>query len=702
MIGATAVVRRADEIQRLRWVRILLTILIVAASAGFFGTVIGIRQGWDTNAKAIVIAFAGDDKQTFGTLLRESGAVVIGDREYAAPIEVLETLIDESGSVQNAQGLVMLLLRDDIPSWAPRWLLLETELAWMLMGLVMVLGVAIVWGGLAVRVGTLLASGLALSLVFGAIGWDRWVGVPISMAMLLSTFLLIIRMLQLALGGRQGWAAVAHTVLAESSRTRLALGFVITLLIALPLLPLTLDKEAPIDQFVQAYLIRSLDLSYALAAVMVLVIACSTVSFDIRDRHIWHIATKPLGRLQYLLGKWIGVVLLGASVLVLAGAWSYGYVRYLESSAAPKTVSEFEEFTALQQDVLVARSTRLPTYEELEEGDVRGRIDEILLEDPEFQDYVDGDVPLRVYRTLRNRVVDQFDQQRRRLPSVLDRSNPPWVVIHFEGLKHAKQLGSTVRLGFRLLGGLSDEHERRLIGFAVGEDRTEGIVGAFVPTVPQDLEIPNSAIADDGTLDISMVNLTHVPAGRGNDWVGPVNLEGMALQGGGLDPFELVWMVDGMEITYPDGTFGSNFVLALTLVLLKLSILAALGCGLATALSFPVACLAVFTVYVGASMAPWLATAIPYYGGGPPGSGGVGELIQDTVQWLIRTVASSMVYVLRAFGELQPVERLIQGRLIEWGQVWAGLVMLLTWGGGALAVGWLILSRRQLAIYSGE
>jgi hypothetical protein len=299
-------------------------------------------------------------------------------------------------------------------------------------------------------------------------------------------------------------------------------------------------------------------------------------------------------------------------------------------------------------------------------------------------------------------VLDQFDQQRRRIPTVMDRSSPPWVVLHFEGLQRARELGEPVQLGFRLLGGLSDEHERRLVGFAVGEDRSEGVIGAFVPTVPQHLDVPAAAINEDGTLDISLVNLTHVPPGKGNDWMGPVNLEAMAMEGGGMQPFELFWVADELEITYPDGSFGGNFLVALSLVLLKLSILAALGCGLATVLSFPVACLAVFTIYAGASMAPWLASAIPLYGGGPPGDGGVGEAIQDTIQWLVRTVASAMVYVLRAFGELQPVERLVQGRLIGWSQVWAGLTMLLTWGGGAIAVGWLILSRRQLAIYSGE
>jgi hypothetical protein len=510
------------------------------------------------------------------------------------------------------------------------------------------------------------------------------------------------RVLQIAMCGRQGWMAVAHTVLREVSRTRLAMGFVVALLIILPLLPLTLDDSAPIGQIVQAYLARSLGLSFAVAALLVLLVGCSSICFDIRDRHIWHLVTKPLGRANYLFGKWLGIVLLGGVMLAIAGSWSFGWVQYLQSSYVPRTRVEFAEQAALMEDVLVARRSMLPVYEDLEELDVRGRIDQILLEEPEYQEYAEGDVPLGLYRLIRKRVLEEFDQQRRRVETVLNRSEKPWDVLHFQGLSEAKRLGLPIRLKFRLLGGYSDEHDRRVIGFAVGEDRSRGVLGPFIPTVPQHIDLPSTAISEDGTLDVSIVNLTHMQPPRGNEWRGPADLEEVAMGGGALEPFAVFWEADEVELVYPGGTFEANFARGMFMLLLKLMILAAIACAVATFLSFPVACLVVFSLYAAASIAPWLATTLNSYGGGPPRGEGMGVLIQSFIEGTVRTIASLVVYALRAFGEVQPVDRLVQGRLIDWARIGSGIVLVCSWGGGALLLGWFILTKRQLALYSGD
>ena len=702
MSGLVALWGHFDLLQRKTWIRVFATIIVVAASAGFFGSVVQIRHGWETASRQIAESLTGDEATVYGSLLREHGTVVIADEEFAGPVEVLQTVIDEDGTPRDVQRIVFVLLRDWIPDWAPQWLLLETGMAWTLMFVLMGIGVAVIWSGLLVPVGTLMIGGGILSGLFWSLAWDRWVGVPIAMAFLLSTFLMLVRVLQFALAGRQGWMAVAHTLLREVSRTRLAMGFVVALLVVLPLLPLTLDHSAPIAQVVQAYLARSLGLAFMVAALLVLLVGCSSICFDIRDRHIWHLVTKPLGRANYLFGKWLGVVLLGGIMLAIAGSWSFAWVQYLQSSYMPRTRVEFVEQAALMESVLVARRSMLPVYEELDEVDVRGRIDQILLEDPEYQEYTEGEVPLGIYRLLRKRVLEEFDQQRRLVETVLDRSGRPWGVLHFEGLQEARRLGLPIRLKFRFVGGYSDEHDRRAVGFAVGESRASGAIGAFIPTVPQTIDLPSSAITDDGTLDVSIVNLTHVQPPRGSEWGWPVDLEAVALGGGPLEPFAIFWEADQVEIDYPDGTFGGNFARGLFMLFLKLMILAAIACAVATFLSFPVALLVVFSLYAAASIAPWLSTTLSTYGGGPMRGEGIGALIQSLIEGTVRTIAAGMVYALRAFGEVQPVDRLVQGRLIAWDRIGSGIVLMLTWGGGALLVGWFILTKRQLALYSGD
>ncbi|MDG2478141.1 MAG: hypothetical protein P8M32_09675 [Phycisphaerales bacterium] len=702
MTGLVSLWRLFERWQRLMWVRILASIVVVAAAVGFFGSIVSIRSNWEMASTEIGQSLLGDEASVYGSLLRDNGTVVINGHEYGAPIEVLQQVIAEDGTPTDVQRIVFVLLRDWIPSWSPRWLLLETGMSWKFMGAMIVIGLAVIWTGLLVPVVTLLAIGIAGTSLFWSLGWEQWVGVPIAMAVLLSTFLMAIRVLQLALAGRQGWMAVAHTVLQEVSRTRLAMGFVIALLVVLPLLPLTLDQSAPIGQVVQAYLARSLGLAFLVAALLVLLVGCSSICFDIRDRHIWHLVTKPLGRAHYLFGKWVGVVLLGGVMLGIAGSWSFAWVQYMQSSYVPRTRVEFADQAELMEEVLVARENMFPVYEELEEGDVRGRIDQILREDPEYIEFADGDVPLGLTRLLRKRVLEEFDQQRRLVETNRDKARRPWGVLHFEGLQEAKRLNLPLRLKFRLLGGYSDEHERRLVGIAVGEDRDTGVIGAFIPTVPQHVDLPATAITDDGTLDVSIVNLTHISPPTGNEWRGPVELESFALSPGPMDPFAIFWEAEEVEIVFPDATFGSNFASGLFMLFLKLMILAAIACAVATFLSFPVACLVVFSLYAAASIAPWLETTLSSYGGGPMRGEGIGAVIQSYIEGTVRTIAAGMVYALSAFGEVQPIDRLVQGRVIAWSRIGSGIVLVLSWGGGSLLVGWFILTKRQLALYSGD
>ena len=115
--------------------------------------------------------------------------------------------------------------------------------------------------------------------------------------------------------------AVAHTVVKEASRTRLSLVFIVLLLVALPLIPLWLDPDSPLRYRVQTFIARSMGLTFTLAACMTLFLACATVAFEIRDRQIWQLMTKPVNRFSYLLGKWLGVMAVSSGRIRLR-CWS--------------------------------------------------------------------------------------------------------------------------------------------------------------------------------------------------------------------------------------------------------------------------------------------------------------------------------------------------------------------------------------------
>ena len=53
MSGLVALWGHFDLLQRKTWIRVFATIIVVAASAGFFGSVVQIRHGWETASRQI-------------------------------------------------------------------------------------------------------------------------------------------------------------------------------------------------------------------------------------------------------------------------------------------------------------------------------------------------------------------------------------------------------------------------------------------------------------------------------------------------------------------------------------------------------------------------------------------------------------------------------------------------------------------------
>ena len=114
------------------------------------------------------------------------------------------------------------------------------------------------------------------------------------------------------------------------------------------------------------------------------------------------------------------------------------------------------------------------------------------------------------------------------------------------------------------------------------------------------------------------------------------------------------------------------------------------------------ACLFSFTIFIAASLGPFLAFSLEEYYPTADRSN-LGLVILWLFQSAVRFLAQEMVFALGAFGEHRPTQRLIEGRLIEWMSVLGGFVRLgVIWSGLALGLGYAVIRNRQLAIYSGQ
>ena len=104
-----------------------------------------------------------------------------------------------------------------------------------------------------------------------------------------------------------------------------------------------------------------------------------------------------------------------------------------------------------------------------------------------------------------------------------------------------------------------------------------------------------------------MSHVFQVPA----EWVDDTGSLRMAIQN--LAPAAINFDPDDLEILYRVSSFESNFLRAALVHWSKLAFLAALAVACATALGFPVACLASITIFLAGSAAPFLARALYWY-----------------------------------------------------------------------------------------
>jgi hypothetical protein len=76
----------------------------------------------------------------------------------------------------------------------------------------------------------------------------------------------------------------------------------------------------------------------------------AVVASDVADKQVFLVVTKPLARWQYILGRWLGIVVLDAVLLLCAGGAIYAFAQHLRGQAAltpsDRRAVETEVFTA--------------------------------------------------------------------------------------------------------------------------------------------------------------------------------------------------------------------------------------------------------------------------------------------------------------------------------------------------------------------
>lgn len=672
--------QRLDDLQRLFAVRIALTIVLLAGAWGWFGAVWWKGSELRSDARLIIQALStanlakGDE---VAVDFAKKGIVVVEGRTFghAGLAKRAASLYDEDGSMRSAVQASRILLEEREPAWAPAFLLEQPETLLLLALASTAVLLLTVWTGLAVEFFATLALGVVVVLPLLLLGSWSWAMSLAGVVVLLYVFALLVRAAAIALGRSSPTFAVASNVLREAMRLRVATFFMGVLLIAIPLLPIWIDDKAVLRYQVQTFLSRGTGLLFFLAACMTVFLSCATVSFEIRDKQIWQLMTKPVARVQYLVGKWLGIVVLNVILLCVGAGAIFVYIEDLRTRPAADELDAL----AVRDEVLVARRGSTPDFRTLTADEARDLVDRKLQADSMLQaDIKDG---LRreqeVRRELSVEVHRDFLNQQRSIPAGTARS------YTFGGLTPARNLNATLTLRYAFDIGSIDSHQTYPVIFHFTNGAS--ILREFVPGQAHVLPLPPDVIDEKGNAVVEVFNGGATVNDKGEQVLIP-------------NPGVMIFKPTSFEILYRVDSFESNFVRAMLVQLLKLSFLAMLGVCAGTVLSFPVATMLAFTILAIGSLSPFLGMSLSEYYVAKDA-----PVLWQIFQGAIKVVATAAEWLLGGFGEVRPNAMLVEGRAIPLSDLLQTVFMIgLVWTGGTFLLGYLAFRQKELAVYSGN
>ena len=635
-----------DRTQHARWFKIAATIaLAILVIGAFVWYAVGVQNG----------TFAGSDT-VLGRLQETSGLAPDDPR-----LQMIQGVLQDS-SVTVSAG------------------------AGALIGLA--IGVIVVWLGLGL---TYLAITLLAVLVAGpmlAFGPTEVYGrLILGVLVLAAAFTALMQALRVLLGGPGAVLGVARNMLTEAVRMKISLVLIILMILGLAVLPGFLDDDQPLRYRVQSFFQYSVTGTFWILAFLTLAFGIASITGEQRDKVIWQTVTKPVAAWQYLLGKWLGIVGLNAVLLIVASSGIFLFAEYLRNQPAIGETQAYlspdaavsEDRFILESRVLTARkSVDMEIPEELKRGSeefeqrVREYIAAERLTDPEFAQTPDD----------LDYVVGQLEESTQRIFRAIAPGDSR--LYRMTGLQDAKAQASPLTLRIRIdaEGNRPDSFYDMTFALPFSPDPTP-LVKKMGLGFYHNIPMTTDAINDEGVLEVVVFNGQLVNTGARGLAVVP-NASTAVIPEGGL------------EVSYRAGGYRANFARVMLVLWIKLAFLAMLAVCASTFLSFPVACLIAFGLFVLAEMSGFLLMAAETYSTTDR---------QGNEIWYKTIVANITNWVglsFRVYNELKPVGRLVDGRLLPFSSLGVAMGVLMALTGALYGVAIAVFKRRELAIYSGH
>lgn len=422
---------------------------------------------------------------------------------------------------------------------------------------------------------------------------------------------------------RSVWA-VAINALKQALRMKIAVAFVVLLIVLLPTMGVSMTGDGTLKGKLQTFASYGLSLTSFLLCLLTIVVSVYSLTSDIKQKQIYTVVTKPVRRFKFLLGKLLGVILLDVVLLAVFSAVIYTIVIYI-----PKfNKANQNELAQANNEFFTARIGLVPakpdvtkevldTYERLERG---GQLPPgVLINKKAHDSYI-------------NALTKQIELSKRAVEAGHE------LVWQFNNIGPIDP-NQSLFIRFKYDVSVSPPDLQIIGRWFAGDDRQlkyGGEVRTPIYTLERkdlirtfhEMEVPADAVADDGYLAVGFFNT-------------PLN-----------NTVVIFPPKDGLEVLYKAGSFTANFLRAVLLILLRLIFLACLGILASTFLSFPVAILMCLTVFFTGTISSFCLESF--------------EFLSKDLSSVYSYTVGPIVRLLPRFDKFNPAKFLVPGRLLSW------------------------------------
>ena len=447
---------------------------------------------------------------------------------------------------------------------------------------------------------------------------------------------------------RKVWAVAVNTV-KQALRLKVAAAFVVLLVVLLVVMSWTVTGDGTLRGQLQTFVSYGISLTNILLSTLTIIVSVYTLCSDFAQRQVYTVLTKPIRRYQLIAGKFLGVLILDAMLLVFFGGVIYAVaigMPYIKGSSEEEIGVVKNEFYTARRG-LVREEFDVSAEVEREYDRLRrtGQLPQGVSERKIREDLTEIRQRQKLSASVGEAVSWHFDNV-----APFDPNEELYVKFKYDVSVNPPDLQVYSRW---VIGGGREFEEG-------SDDKIYIIDRKDIIRTNREFRVPVDALTEDGHLSVRFLNI-------------PLN-----------DTVVMFPPQDGFEVLYKAGTFTGNFVRGLMLIFFRLVFLICLGLAAGSFLSFPVAVLFCFAIFFTSILSGFVLESIQFL------EGEAGAAYNYTIKPLI--------HFLPRFDRFNPSEFLVSASYISWSLVGEAVgIMVFVKSGILLLISMVIFGTREIA-----